>query len=78
MSTTTDQSEHVSIAEAGRILGVSVATVYRRINAGHLQAFDISDPNSPQRTIRLRRSDVEGLLRPLDIANSSVEGGGAS
>lgn len=48
---------YLSVAEAGRLLGVSRQTIYRYIYAGRLRAFNLSD----QRTI-IRREDIDWML----------------
>lgn len=48
---------YLSVAEAGRLLGVSRQTIYRYIYTGRLRAFNMSD----QRTI-VRREDIDGML----------------
>ncbi|MDY3119327.1 helix-turn-helix domain-containing protein [Porphyromonas somerae] len=48
---------YLSVAEAGRLLGVSRQTIYRYIYAGRLRAFNLSD----QRTI-IRREDINWML----------------
>ncbi len=54
----------ISLATAADILGISVHTLRRRIAAGELPAF-----RSGRRIIRIRRSDVERLLRPIPVWN---------
>lgn len=54
-------SQRISLQEAGELLGVSVDTVRRRIADGSLPAERIKG----SRLIRVRRDDVEALLRPV-------------
>lgn len=62
----------VSIPGAAKLIGVSVPTVYRRIAAGDLRAFDISAAGAAQRTIRIARSDLMAILRPVDQAGDAA------
>ena len=54
---------YLSIAEAGRLLGISRHTIYRYIYSGRLRAYNMSS----QRTI-VKREDIEQMLaeRPYE------------
>lgn len=54
------ESEWLSVAQAGRRLGVSRLTLLRLIDAGDLPAYRIG------RRIRLRTADVEAFRRRGD------------
>ena len=53
----------ISLTKAADILGISVATLRRRIAAGELPAF-----RSGRRIIRIRVSDLEAILRRVPTA----------
>ncbi len=52
-------TEYCTISEAAQLLRVSRSTVWRWIEAGELMAYRVGT-----RTIRIRRDDLRGLLRP--------------
>jgi excisionase family DNA binding protein len=56
---TIQEREFYTVSEAARRLDVSRTTVWRWINDGRLRAFRIGGG-----TIRIRRQDVEGMMRP--------------
>jgi hypothetical protein len=53
--TAQDRSDFVSVAEAARALGVSTATVKRRIAAGTLEAEQLQRPQGFEYRVRLTR-----------------------
>nr|WP_300148179.1 hypothetical protein [Propionicimonas sp.] len=57
--------EFFSLAQARLYTGLSDNTLRRRIASVALPAYDLSDPASPQRTLRVRRSDLDALARPI-------------
>lgn len=57
--TRTSGTEYCSVAEAARVLDVSRTTVWRWIEAGTLTAYRVGP-----KSIRIRRQDLEALLRP--------------
>lgn len=59
-------TERISLQDAADILGVSVDTVRRRIADGSLPAERVG-----ARLIRVRRTDVEALLRPVPTTEAS-------
>lgn len=60
-------TERISIQDAAKILGVSVDTVRRRISDGTLPAARIEN----SRLLRVRRADVEAMLRPVTTVEVS-------
>lgn len=68
MSDLVDRTDHayLSIPAAGRYLGVSVQTIYRRIASGDLRAYDVSATGAGKKSIRISTRDLDALLRPLD------------
>lgn len=60
-------SERISLQEAATILGVSVDTVRRRVADGSLPAERITGSH----LMRVRRSDVEALLKPVRTVESA-------
>lgn len=63
--------EYLSLAQASLYTGLSTNTLRRRIASGALPAYDLSDPTSPQRTIRIRRSDLDALARLLPMGGAA-------
>ncbi|MGP5251486.1 helix-turn-helix domain-containing protein [Brachybacterium alimentarium] len=59
---------NLSIAEAAEQLGLTEKTIRRYIAAGKLPAYRVGS-----RTVRIKSSDLERLLKPIPTAN----GGGA-
>lgn len=60
-------TERISLQVAAEILGVSVDTVRRRISDGTLPAERIEG----SRLLRVRRTDVEAMLRPVPTTEAS-------
>lgn len=63
-----DEPEFYTAAEAARLLGVSVVTVWRWINEGRLRAYRVGP-----RKLRINREDVESVVRPVRPALAVVE-----
>jgi hypothetical protein len=61
-----DRSDFVPVAEAARRLGVSTATVKRRIRDGSLEAEPLSRPQGIEYRVRLNR-DVPAVLSDLSV-----------
>ena len=59
---------YLSIAEAGRLLGISRHTIYRYIYSGRLRACNMSS----QRSI-VKREDIEQMLRSDLMKSDSPE-----
>ena len=55
----TDETDYATVSEAARLLRVSVPTVWRWIDSGRLPAYRVGS-----RIIRIRRADLESLVRP--------------
>jgi excisionase family DNA binding protein len=53
--------EWMSTVEAHELVGVTLRTLYRLIDEGHIPAYKFG------RVIRLRRSDVEGYIEQARI-----------
>jgi excisionase family DNA binding protein len=62
--TAQDRSDFVSVAEAARRLGVSTATVKRRIRDGSLEAEPLSRPQGIEYRVRLPRDVTPALTAP--------------
>lgn len=62
MATQPSHSALVSPGAGARAIGVSRATLYRRINDGSLPAVRVG----PKNTLRIRMSDLQAMLRPAD------------
>jgi excisionase family DNA binding protein len=62
-----ERDAHISLQDAGVILGVSDDTVRRRIADGSLPAFRIEG----SRLMRVKKSDVMSLLRPVPTVESA-------
>lgn len=59
---TIQEREFYTVSEASQRLDVSRMTVWRWISDGKLPAYRVGG-----RAIRIRRQDVEGMLRPVRI-----------
>jgi len=69
-STDQDRSDFVSVAEAARRLGTSVATVKRRIRAGTLEAEQLQRPQGFEYRVRIQRDEPAPVR---DDAPPSIE-----
>jgi excisionase family DNA binding protein len=58
---------HISKREAIMVLGCSMPTLESLINTGQLPAYRLGP-----RSVRLKLTDVEGLLRPVTLPFASV------
>jgi excisionase family DNA binding protein len=58
------QDEFMTLKEAAEALGVSRATLWRRIQNGELVSYQ-SQQDRRQRLVR--REEIEALLRPVEI-----------
>jgi len=56
-------SDLVSISEAAAYLRLSPQSIDGWIRAGHIRAYRVGP-----KTIRLRRSDVEALIVPIEVS----------
>jgi hypothetical protein len=82
-STAQDRSVFVSVAEAARLLGVSPATVKRRIRDGTLEAEPLSRPQGIEYRVKVLRElpavisdDLPPLMAPIsDVAAPLIERG---
>jgi excisionase family DNA binding protein len=63
-STIRDRAAFVSVAEAAKLLGVSTATVKRRIRDGLLEAEPFSRPQGIEYRVRLPRDATPSLVAP--------------
>lgn len=61
----TDQPVYLSVRQAADLLSVSTRTIRRYIEQQLLPAYRIAD----QPTIRIKREDVEALLKPIVSEN---------
>ena len=55
----TDETRYATVAEAARLLRVSVPTIWRWIDSGRLPAYRVGG-----RSIRIRTVDLASLVRP--------------
>ena len=55
----TDETRYTTVAEAARLLRVSIPTVWRWIDSGHLPAYRVGG-----RSIRIRTADLASMVRP--------------
>lgn len=67
----TVEAEFLSLAQASQYTSLSASTLRRRIASGALPIYDFADPESPQRTIRVRRSDLDALGRPVNLGGAA-------
>lgn len=58
------EDEFLTLKEAAETLGVSRATIWRRIDRGELVAFQ-SQQDRRERLVR--RKDIEAMMRPIAI-----------
>ena len=65
---TIQEREFYTVSEAARVLDVSRTTIWRWIDEGKLPAYRVGG-----RTIRIRRQDVDEMLRP--VTTQSTEHG---
>jgi excisionase family DNA binding protein len=55
----TDETNYATVPEAARLLRVSIPTVWRWIDSGHLPAYRVGG-----RSIRIRTADLASMVRP--------------
>ncbi len=55
------QDEYMTIKEAAKALGISRATIYRRVKAGELEAYQ---SRADRRERLVRRADIEERMGP--------------
>ncbi len=60
---------YFTVAQAARRLQVSPSTIWRWIDAKKLRAYRIGE-----KTIRVRREDLEAIVRPTDAAIEAATG----
>lgn len=58
------RDEFMTLNEAAEALGVSRATIWRRIQKGEIVAFQ-SQQDRRQRLVR--RKDIEAMMRPVEV-----------
>ncbi|WP_138996808.1 excisionase family DNA-binding protein [Rhodococcus zopfii] len=68
MPTTTNEPTYVSMSEAGRRVGVSRYTIRDRVLSGELPAYRLGKG----RTVLIKVSDLDALLRPIAAADSTA------
>ncbi len=61
--------EFMTIKEAAEVLGVSRVTIYRRVKAGELEAYQ---SRADRRERLVRRADIEALLRPEGVESKRL------
>ena len=61
-------SQFYTVPEAARVLDVSPVTIWRWIEAGKLPAFRVGPRN-----IRVRRDELEAMIRPARAKGMAVE-----
>src|SRR5687767_3553591 len=62
------ETPYFTVAQAARRLRVSPSTIWRWIDAKKLRAYRIGE-----KTIRVRKEDLEAIVRPID-ADSTADG----
>lgn len=65
---TQQESEWLSIREAGRQLKVSRTTIHRWLKQGRLRAYHIGP-----KAVRIRRPDIERVIAPMRRAGAEVD-----
>lgn len=63
------ETNYLSLAEAAEHLGVAPLTLRRAISRGELRAYRYG-----KKIIRVRREDLDALLRPIPSARSGGHG----
>lgn len=58
------ENEFVTMAEAAEMLGVSKATMWRRVKSGEIEAFE---SQQDRRRKLVRRADIEALSAPVKL-----------
>lgn len=66
MASPPSHSPFLSISGSAELIGVTEKTIRNWISAGTLPAYRVGG-----RTIRIRRTDVEALFRPIPTAGAS-------
>ncbi len=61
--------EYMTIKEAAKALGISRATIYRRVKAGELEAYQ---SRADRRERLVRRADIEALMRPETLESKRL------
>ncbi len=64
---TAKSREYLTLEDVAELLGVSTATVRRRISDGQLRAF-----RTGKRLIRIRAMDLEQMFREIPSARTGV------
>ncbi len=66
-----DPASYLTVSEAAARLEVSISTIWRWIARGDLRAYRVG-----RRSVRLKRDDVQGMVRRLDrpMATSTTVG----
>jgi excisionase family DNA binding protein len=62
--------DYLTIQAAAELMGVSRWTLWRRIRAGELRAYQAG---VDRRTRLVKRSDVEALMRPRPVEEDRVK-----
>lgn len=73
-----ERSTFVPVADAARILGVSTATIKRRITSGLLEAEQIPRPQGIEYRVRLPRDVTPPLAAPLSDVTRALTGSAPS
>lgn len=58
------ENEFMTMAEAADALGISNATIWRRVKSGEIEAFE---SQLDRRRKLIRRSDIEQMLAPVKL-----------
>ncbi len=79
MDAVDQQDEFLTLREVARMVGSNYRTVWAWVHSGKLPALDTAPPGARQARIRVRRSDVEALMREYRPENhgDARQGGSA-
>ncbi|MBI3973520.1 MAG: helix-turn-helix domain-containing protein [Chloroflexi bacterium] len=64
---TSTARQYVTVAEAARLLQVSPSTIWRWIQADKLPAYRVGE-----KTIRVRKADLDAIIRPANVPAKGV------
>lgn len=59
---------YVTVAEAAAIMRVTTKTIRNWIADGRLPAYTASRPNAQRNVIRIKSSDLQKVLSPVEVA----------
>lgn len=59
------ENEFVTMAEAAEMMGISKATMWRRVKAGEIQAYE---SQVDRRRKLVRKRDIEAMIAPVKLS----------